>query len=283
VVPNSGTTAGGTSVTISGTNFVSGATVTFGGTGATGVTVVNATTITATTPARAAGAVNVVVTNPGGLSGTLTNGYTYVAPPTVTNVVPDSGTTAGGTSVTISGTNFVSGATVSFGGTAATGVTVVNATTITADTPARAAGAVDVEVTNSDGQSGSLPNGFTYTSPPACGSISASAVTVSGSPSKQLLTKITNGTGSLITLTSVSITNTETLVLITANAATIWSGSNNNPTKNISSWTGALSDREIGAGGTKDMVFEFQNPVEFVATDISMNFDNGCTVNASYP
>src|SRR6185503_14858639 len=77
VSPNSGTTSGGTSVTIMGTNFVSGATVTFGGAAATNVNVVNASSITATTPAHAAGAVNVVVTNAGGQSGTLAGGYTY--------------------------------------------------------------------------------------------------------------------------------------------------------------------------------------------------------------
>ena len=38
---------------------------------------VNSTSITATTPAHAAGAVNVVVTNTDAQSGTLTNGYTY--------------------------------------------------------------------------------------------------------------------------------------------------------------------------------------------------------------
>ena len=49
-------------MTITGTNFASGATVTFGGTAATSVVVVNGTTITATTPAHAAGAVTVTVT-----------------------------------------------------------------------------------------------------------------------------------------------------------------------------------------------------------------------------
>jgi hypothetical protein len=65
-------------VTITGTGFQSGATVTFGGTAATNVTVVSSTSITATTPAHAAGAVNVVVSDSGG-SGTLTNGFTYTA------------------------------------------------------------------------------------------------------------------------------------------------------------------------------------------------------------
>ncbi len=49
------------------------------------------------------------------------------------------------------------------GGTAATGVTVVSSTSITATTPAHAAGAVSVVVTNTDAQTGTLNNGFTYT------------------------------------------------------------------------------------------------------------------------
>ncbi len=65
--------------------------------------------------------------------------------------------------MTITGTGFLAGATVSLGGTAATGVTVVNSTSITATTAAHAAGAVNVVVTNSDAQSGTLTNGYTYT------------------------------------------------------------------------------------------------------------------------
>jgi len=162
--PNSGSTNGGTAVTITGTNFVSGATVTFGGTAATNVTVVSGTSITATTPAHAAGAVNVVVSESSG-SGTLTNGFTYVSsPPTVTKISPNSGSTNGGTAVTITGTNFISGASVTFGGAAASNVIVVSGTSITATTPAHAAGAVNVVVTDSSG-SGTLTNGFTYTTP----------------------------------------------------------------------------------------------------------------------
>ncbi|MGB6689133.1 MAG: DUF4038 domain-containing protein, partial [Terracidiphilus sp.] len=72
-----------------------------------------------------------------------------------------SGSTGGGTAVTITGTNFAAGAAVTFGATAATNVVVVNSTTITATTPAGGAGAVAVTVTV-NGQSGSLANGFTY-------------------------------------------------------------------------------------------------------------------------
>jgi trimeric autotransporter adhesin len=80
VSPSGGPTTGGTPVTITGANFSAGATVKFGTIAATGVTVVNATTITATTPAEPSntGAVNVVVTNADTGSGTLTNGYVFV-------------------------------------------------------------------------------------------------------------------------------------------------------------------------------------------------------------
>jgi|GEM_PF-379292 len=167
VSPTSGPVSGGTPVTISGSGFATGATVTFGGTNAS-ASVVGSTTINAIAPSHTSGAVNVVVTNPGGQSGTLTNGYVYAAAagPSVSGITPNSGTTAGGTLVTINGSNFVSGATVSIGGIAATGVSVPNSTTITATTPAHAAGTVNVVVTNPDAQNGTLTNGFTYTSPP---------------------------------------------------------------------------------------------------------------------
>ncbi len=84
ISPSFGPTAGGTSVTIAGTDFASG-TVTIGGASATNVTVVSATQITATTPAGTAGARDVVFTRtPDGKSGTLTGGFTYVVPHTIT-------------------------------------------------------------------------------------------------------------------------------------------------------------------------------------------------------
>ena len=166
VSPNSGSTSGGTSVTVSGANFQTGATVSFGGANATGVSVQNSSTILATTPAGAAGAVDVVVTNPDGQSATLASGYTYsqsVPPsPSITSITPNTGSTSGGTTVSISGANFQTGATVTFGTAAATSVNVQNSTTISALTPANAAGTVNVIVTNPGGQSGTLASGFTY-------------------------------------------------------------------------------------------------------------------------
>jgi len=64
--------------------------------------------------------------------------------------------------VTISGTGFGSGATVTFGVTLATNVTVVNGAAIRADAPPHAAGAIDVVVTNPDGQAGRSVGAYTY-------------------------------------------------------------------------------------------------------------------------
>jgi IPT/TIG domain/Matrixin len=80
----------------------------------------------------------------------------------MTGVTPSFGSTAGGTLLTIVGSNFQSGATVSVGGVAATGVVVVNSAIITATTGAHSAGMVDVVVTNPDAQSATLTGGFTY-------------------------------------------------------------------------------------------------------------------------
>ena len=76
--PISGTVAGGTGFTLTGTNLAGATGVTFGGAAATSVNVRNATTVTGVTPAHAAGAVDVVITTPQG-TGTLTNGFTYQA------------------------------------------------------------------------------------------------------------------------------------------------------------------------------------------------------------
>jgi len=151
-------------VTITGTNFAGTPTVTLGGSSCSVLTV-SSTEITCTTTAHAAGTVNVSVTTPGG-TGTLTDGYTYYAAPTVTDVNPGSGPGAGGTSVTITGTGFygVPGVslTVTFGGNACTtNIVVVNDTTITCDTPSHADGFVDVSVTTDSG-TGTLTNGFEY-------------------------------------------------------------------------------------------------------------------------
>src|SRR5688572_4043897 len=77
IEPSRGPVEGGTVAVIRGLNFRTGATVTFGSKAAESVKVVDATTITAVTPATdAAGSVNVVVANEGGGSTTFNDGFT---------------------------------------------------------------------------------------------------------------------------------------------------------------------------------------------------------------
>ena len=85
--------------------------------------------------------------------------------PTVTGITPSSGPAGGGTGVTITGTGFLAGAVVKLGGTAASNVVVASGKSITATTAAHGAGAVDVVVTNSDTQRGTLSQGYRYGGP----------------------------------------------------------------------------------------------------------------------
>ena len=87
-------------------------TVSFGGVAATNAVVVSDTQITATTPPHSAGAVSVVVTNPNGDTGVLSNGFTYIAPPVPTIT----GVTKEGKKLIVTGRNFDDGAKVLING-----------------------------------------------------------------------------------------------------------------------------------------------------------------------
>ncbi len=197
VSPNSGSTAGGTSVTITGTNLTGATGVNFGATAATNFVVNSPTSITATSPAEAAGTVDVRVTTPGGTSATSSaDQYNYATPPptpTVTGVSPNTGSTAGGTSVTITGTNLTGATGVNFGATAATNFVVNSPTSITATSPAEAAGTVDVRVTT--------PGGTSATS-------SADQFSYLGQSSTPTVTGVSPNSGSTAGGTSVTITGT---------------------------------------------------------------------------
>ena len=225
ISPNVGSPLGGTAVTLSGSNFVGGATVTIGGSAATNVTVVNGTTITASTPANSLGTVNVTVTNPDGDSATLSGGFTYVSypPPSLASISPSSGSTNGGTSVTLSGSNFVSGATVKFGNNAAVNVVVVSSGTITAFTAPATAGTVNVTVVNPDGQSGSLSNAFTFKSPPTLTSVSPTTGPFSGG------TSVTLSGVNFVSGATVAFGNAAATNVVVVNSTTITATAPANP------------------------------------------------------
>jgi formylglycine-generating enzyme required for sulfatase activity len=162
VTPGLGSTSGGTAITLTGTNLNGAISVTVGGMAATNVKVVSRTTVTAVTPPGTAGSSDVVVTTPGGAA-TRTGGFMYLAAPTLVSIAPASGTTAGGTIMTLTGTSLTGASSVTVGGTPATSVQVVNSTTVTAVTPAGAAGVCDVTVTTPGGAA-TRTGGFTYAS-----------------------------------------------------------------------------------------------------------------------
>lgn len=80
---------------------------------------------------------------------------------TVTAVTPATGGTAGGTAVTITGTHLDGVTAITFGGSSATSVTVVDPSTVTCVTPAHAGGAVAVVLTDDSGTT-TEASGFTY-------------------------------------------------------------------------------------------------------------------------
>ena len=175
VSPATGSLAGGTGVTIAGTNFVNVTSVTIGGSELGNRTVVSATEITGTTPAAtSSGTKDVVVTSSSQGSSTCSGCFTYEAGAvTVTAVSPPSGRVAGGTSVTITGTNFVNVTSVTIGGNELGSRTMVSPTQITGTTPAATSpGRKDVVVTSSSQGSSTCSGCFGYES----GNVVAAAI-----------------------------------------------------------------------------------------------------------
>jgi len=137
--PSTGSAGGGTNVTITGTDLTGATAVSFGGTPATGVEVVQTCSmpmldgicltgstpaVVASSPAGTAGTADVIVTTIGGTSAkTPADEFIYNAIPAVTGVYPDSG--PAGTIVTVTGFGFDQTSTVSVGGTPATNVEFV--------------------------------------------------------------------------------------------------------------------------------------------------------------
>ncbi|MDN5331326.1 MAG: large repetitive protein [Tepidanaerobacteraceae bacterium] len=174
VDPNKGPINTATPITIKGTNFIAGnypntstpiTTVTIGGQPATDVQVVNENTIIAKTPSNISttGPQHVIVTVDG-VSAIKENGFTFISNPVITSVSPSQGSVLGGMEVTITGSGFMSGAQVKFGGLLAKDVSVKSSSVITAKVPQTSTpGSVTVTVTNSDGGTAVLEGGFTYT------------------------------------------------------------------------------------------------------------------------
>ena len=174
VSPNQGLRGTTVAVTLTGTNFIVGATTVNVGAGmtATNVVVGSSTSLTANfvlDPAAVVGPRIVTVTTAGGTS--VPQGFTInLPPPTLTSVAPNQGTRGTIVAVTLTGTNFVAGATVvnvSGADATASNVVVVSPTSLTASVvidATAAGGARTVTVTTAGGTSGAQT--FTVNLPP---------------------------------------------------------------------------------------------------------------------
>ncbi|MEA2300735.1 MAG: hypothetical protein QOE44_1270, partial [Solirubrobacteraceae bacterium] len=185
VSPASGPQAGGTTVTITGTNLTGATGVAFGSAPAASFTLDSPTQITAVAP-PGTGTVDVVVTTPNGTSAVgAPDRYTYTPPPpAVSGLSPSSGPEAGGTTVTITGTNFTGATGVAFGSAPAASFTLDSPTQITAVAPP-GTGTVDVVVTTPSGLSAAgPPDAFAYTTagPPPPGSPVVSSLAPASGP-----------------------------------------------------------------------------------------------------
>ncbi|MCI4327706.1 MAG: hypothetical protein L3K16_08775 [Thermoplasmata archaeon] len=141
VSPTTGAT--GSTVTINGAYFRATSTVKFGGIAASGVSLISPGVLHATAP-LGAGSVDVTVTTTVGTSPTSSCDLFTIQPiPTIISVTPDQGPV--GQSTIIEGRNFLPNASVYFGSTASTGVTVTNTTLLTATAPT-GSGTVNVTV-----------------------------------------------------------------------------------------------------------------------------------------
>ncbi|HKZ48190.1 MAG TPA: IPT/TIG domain-containing protein [Thermoplasmata archaeon] len=172
VSPSSGPVQGGTAVNLSGFNFTAGATVRFGVYDATNVNVLDAYTISASTPANIPGSADIAILDPPNsdnlvAEGSLPGGFTYTGnalPPRIRSITPNFGTATTSTNVTVEGDYFVAGATLSFDGVECASYSVVDPRTVAATVQPLPLAVYDVTVTNPDGGNDTLVNGFETTS-----------------------------------------------------------------------------------------------------------------------
>lgn len=197
ISPDTGVESGGEIVLITGSGFGSASVtdVTFGGLSASSFTVDDDGTISAVTPPHAPGVAPVVVDFGDTITGALDFTYTPTASagtPVITNISPEVGPEAGGTTVTIDGADLEGATTteVLFGSTLAT-IDSASANQLVVTTPP-GSGTVPVTVTTDAGVSS--PVGFAYEPPPTNPPTLTSIVDDNG-PGEGGNTVTLNGTG----------------------------------------------------------------------------------------
>ncbi|AOP48502.1 IPT/TIG domain-containing protein [Streptomyces lydicus] len=192
ISPSQGSTGGGTTVTITGSNL-GGATAVHFGTKSATITANTATSVTVTSPSGT-GSVPVTVTTPGGTSNPLL--FFYIGAPFKSSLSPLSGVTAGGGTVTINGMGMSTATAVHFGAATVT-PTVVNDGQLTATVPAGTGpGPVSVSVTTAGGTNNGLT--YTYIDEPTIAALAPTSGPASG--------------GTVVTITGTNLATTQSVV-----------------------------------------------------------------------
>jgi len=194
ISPSSGSTAGGTKVTISGSGFANATSVSFGARSVT-PSVLSDEVITVISPPGTAGVVHLRVTTPSGMSpATAADNFTYISAPVVSSVSPNTGSTSGGTVITIVGAGLTGATSVSFGDKSVQ-PTVVSDDKVVVTSPPNPAGVVHLRVTTPIGTSAETPNdNFTYVASPTVTGISPTSGPITG--------------GTVVTITGTGLTGT---------------------------------------------------------------------------
>ena len=159
ISPSSGSIAGGTAVTITGSGFAGTKTVQFGENSATSLNVINNWQLTLLTPPSSEGTVVVSISNPAGTgrtSGAATMFHYEVPVPKLTGISPSAGSMDGGTVVTLTGSGFNGTRSVLLGGKPVTVLNIVNDSQLTILTPPSSLGSFPISITNTYGEGGSL-------------------------------------------------------------------------------------------------------------------------------
>ena len=213
VSPTFGPDTGQQWVNITGTGFSGMSAATFNGVAVLNSYVFNDTTITLQTPPYPLGGASFIAISAAGGSVTQQNAYTFAGIPHITSISPVAGSTAGGSAITITGTNLTRASVVRFNVTQATIVGTPTATSVTATLPAAngsATGPVNVNVStwsmlygdlngvigakgSSDTTDAAGSNAFNYGSGPTLTSISPASGSISG--------------GTLVTLKGANLAN----------------------------------------------------------------------------
>ena len=187
ISPSSGSMLGGTVVTITGSGLSGATDVRFGSISGTDLSLLDDNKLIVTSPPNAAGTVAISVINPSqtGSSPGAATVFRYDVPvPRLTGISPSSGSSDGGTAVTLTGSGFTGTKSIRIGGKPVTSLNIVSDNQITIITPPSSLGSFPISISNAYGEGGSLgpSTSFRYSITPTSTTAVTGATAAPGQP-----------------------------------------------------------------------------------------------------